>query len=325
VLKTYYLLLYFCLCGVSLQAQDVVVPTPKVVSDSMIKKGIVVVPKDSLKKAISDSIAHKINIVQKKDTLQKPTTDSTQLKKSSTVSRSDSVHKAATPPIQPKAITYSFALNGDFKSGNVRRELLGASFAFNFEHPRSDFGFFTNPRYTYGTLNGVKAEDELFLDLNTTVYYDTHSFYVLGFGAYERSNLRRINERYVGGFGMGIRVIGGPRRKDSKVKISITNALLYEKTDFDNKEDIIAVRNSTRFKIEAHMFKNAVKFTNSTFVQPSLLDNNLRWNALTSFSFHITKHLALVTSLINSYESFVVENAKNTDVTWTFGLSFGNN
>lgn len=321
--KTYYLFLYFCLYAACLHAQDVA-PSPKVTPDSTLKKGSVAVPKDSLKKAVSDSIVHKIDIVQKKDSSQKTTTDSTQLKKN-TISHSDSVHKVAVRPVPVKAITYSFALNGDFKSGNVRRELLGASFAFNFEHPRSDFGFFTNPRYTYGTLNGVKAEDELFLDLNTTVYYDTHSFYVLGFGAFERSNLRKINERYVGGFGMGIRVIGGPRRKDSKVKISITNALLYEKTDFENKEDVIAVRNSTRFKIEAHLFKNAVKFTNSTFVQPSLLDNNLRWNALTSFSFHITKHLALVTSLINSYESFVIENAKNTDVIWTFGLSFGNN
>lgn len=321
--KTYYLFLYLCLYAACLHAQEVT-PAPKVMSDSTLKKAIVAVPKDSLKKAASDSIVHKIDIAQKKDSSQKTTTDSTQLKKN-TISRSDSVRKVVVRPVPIKAITYSFALNGDFKSGNVRRELLGASFAFNFEHPRSDFGFFTNPRYTYGTLNGVKAEDELFLDLNTTVYYDTHSFYVLGFGAFERSNLRRINERYVGGFGMGIRVIGGPRRKDSKVKISITNALLYEKTDFENKEDVIAVRNSTRFKIEAHLFKNAVKFTNSTFVQPSLLDNNLRWNALTSFSFHITKHLALVTSLINSYESFVIENAKNTDVTWTFGLSFGNN
>ncbi len=323
MLKTYYLLLYFCLYAACLHAQDVS-PTPKVVSDSTLKKGSVAVPKDSLKKAVSDSIVHKIDVVQKKESSQKTTSDSTQIKKN-VISRSDSVRKVAVRSVPVKAITYSFALNGDFKSGNVRRELLGASFAFNFEHPRSDFGFFTNPRYTYGTLNGVKAEDELFLDLNTTVYYDTHSFYVLGFGAFERSNLRKINERYVGGFGMGIRVIGGPRRKDSKVKISITNALLYEKTDFENKEDVIAVRNSTRFKIEAHLFKNAVKFTNSTFVQPSLLDNNLRWNALTSFSFHITKHLALVTSLINSYESFVIENAKNTDVTWTFGLSFGNN
>jgi hypothetical protein len=144
---------------------------------------------------------------------------------------------------------YSVGLDGTASSGNVNRQLLNLKTSLHFESPKSIFGFFTTPKFQYGTNSDVLQEREIFLDLNSTLFYLKSNLYVLIFGAFEQSNLRKISSRYYVGTGLGWKIIGGNKKPKSNIKMSISNAIVRENTDFEIKEDKDVFRNSTRLKL----------------------------------------------------------------------------
>jgi hypothetical protein len=143
---------------------------------------------------------------------------------------------------------YSVGFDGTASSGNVNRQLFNFKTTLNFENPKSPFGFFANPRFQYGTNSDLLQEREIFIDLNSTMFYSRHNIYPLIFGAYEQSNLRKINVRYNVGVGIGWKILGGINSLKSKVKLSISNAIVREATDFETKQDVDIYRNSTRIR-----------------------------------------------------------------------------
>lgn len=223
-----------------------------------------------------------------------------------------------------KGWSYSLSLSGDYKTGNVQRGLFSINTFLNFESKKSAWGFYTSPRYMKGNVNRQKAENELFVDMNATIFYDSKDIYGLAFGIYETSNLRKINERLYYGVGIGLRIIGGIKHPEAKFKLAITNAILHENTDFQTKEDITTWRNSTRIKISTKLWKDKLELSNTTFLQPSLNQNNFRWNAISQLAIKLSNHLSFVVSEVNSYESVVVEGASNTDFSLTFGFRLSN-
>ena len=63
-------------------------------------------------------------------------------------------------------------------------------------------------------------------------------------------------------------------------------------------------------------------FQSVIFVQPSLNDNYYRWNSLSSFSYKVGKHLALLASFENTYENFNVVGIQNAQTNATIGLTY---
>ncbi len=239
----------------------------------------------------------------------------------------------ATNPVQqgstaqkPKEISnlaqFNLGLDVDFRQGNIDRRLLKARFSINYEPPRSIVGFSTNPRFAYGTFKRQLNERELFVDWNTTFFAYQRKLYYLAFGIFEKSNLRKINERLMGGVGFGYRIIGDKNHPSTRIKLAVTNAFVYEKTDFYTKSDVSVIRNSTRLKFSAEIIKGKLFFSNMTFFQPSLNKPNLRWNALSSLTIKASKRLGLNILVDNSYESLVPEGINNSDLVITFGLSY---
>ncbi len=217
---------------------------------------------------------------------------------------------------------YSIGLDGTASSGNVNRQLLNFKTTLNFENPKSIFGFFTAPKFQYGTNSNVLQEREVFLDLNSTLFYAQHDVYGLFFGAYEQSNLRKIATRYNVGIGIGWKILGGKKTPKSKLKLSVSNAIMHEVTDYEIKQDRDIYRNSTRFRLKYDIIPDKLFFQSVVFLQPSLNDNYYRWNSSSQFSYKVGKHLAILVSFENTYENFNVLGIQNSQTNTTFGLIY---
>jgi len=217
---------------------------------------------------------------------------------------------------------YSIGFDGTASSGNVNRQLLNFKTTLNFENTKSIFGFFTAPKFQYGTNSNLLQERELFIDLNSTLFYTQKDIYALIFGAYEQSNLRKISNRYNIGLGIGWKILGGLKTPKSKIKLSISNAIVREATDFETKEDRSVYRNSTRIKIRYDLISDKLFFQSVVFLQPSLNDNYYRWNSSSQFSYKVGKRVSILASFENTYENFNVVGIQNAQTNTTIGLVF---
>lgn len=250
--------------------------------------------------------------------------DSTRAARDSTETTPTAALPADTIPLGKLA--YSLSLEGDFRTGNLQRALYTIRGTAEYVPQRAWLGFYTSPRYSYGKTAGLLQEDELFLDLNATLFYARSDVYGLAFGVLEKSNLRQITTRRYGGAGVGWRITGGRANPQARVKITVTNALLYERTDFFEKpdqpsRDATVVRNSTRLRVAAAWLDGRLTLANTTFVQPALGRPNLRANAVSHALIQLTKRLSFSITLENSYESLVAESRSPTDTHLTFGLT----
>ncbi len=250
--------------------------------------------------------------------------DSTRTARDSSETTPTAALPADTIPLGKLA--YSLSLEGDFRTGNLQRALYTIRGTAEYVPQRAGLGFYTSPRYSYGKTAGLLQEDELFLDLNATLFYTQHDVYGLAFGVFETSNLRQITDRRYGGAGLGWRITGGRTSPKARVKITVTNALLFERTDFfetsgQPSRDVTVVRNSTRLRVAAAWLDGRLTLANTTFIQPALGHPNLRANAITQALIQLTKRLNFSLTLENSYESLVAEGRKSADTHLTFGLT----
>lgn len=234
-----------------------------------------------------------------------------------------SLVQVTRPPADTlKHFTYAVTLGGDYRSGNVQRSLYTINTSFDYLNSKSIIGFYSSPRYTYGRISGELQERELFVDFNTTLWYNQNDAYLMAFGVHEESNLRQIPARWYGGSGIGWRIFGGKKRPNTLIKLSMTNALVFEYTDFITMQDVRVIRNSTRIRIGTTL--NKMAFNSTLFVQPALNEANLRWSSLSTLAYALGKRLALSLTADHTYESVVLPGRKRTDFHWAIGLTFKN-
>jgi hypothetical protein len=105
---------------------------------------------------------------------------------------------------------------------------------------------------------------------------------------------------------------------------SVSNAIVYENTDFETKTDILVWRNSIRNKFRWEIIKDKLSISSTVFVQPALNQDNLRWNMANQLAYKISKTLSFTFNYEQLYESVVVPTAKNTDTNMTFGITWAN-
>ncbi|WP_353720570.1 DUF481 domain-containing protein [Dyadobacter sp. 676] len=225
---------------------------------------------------------------------------------------------AVKPPhLLIDTIRYRFIGDGNFTKGNVNRSLMVLRAELVFSGPVINIA--TNPRFTYGKQNGVLAERDSYADLFVDVFKKRRT-YVFGLGAVETSNLRRIDLRQMAGAGMGYRLL-----RKTNHDLTLTDAILYESTNFFEKATVTTVRNSFRVKGKHSFLSDKFRFNHLTFIQPALNDfSNTRWNTILTAELPLNKWVALRTSFENSYESVVEAGRKRNDSRITFGISVGN-
>ncbi|TLV04050.1 DUF481 domain-containing protein [Dyadobacter luticola] len=228
--------------------------------------------------------------------------------------KSDSVPK---PKVLIDTIRYRFYGDGNFTKGNVNRTLMVFRAELVFSGPVINIS--TNPRFTYGKQNGILAERDSYGDLFVDIFKKRRT-YVFGLGALETSNLRKIDLRQMAGAGIGYRLL-----KNKTNDLSLTNAILYESTNFQEIATVMTIRNSFRIKGKHSLLNDKIRFNHLTFIQPALNDiSNVRWNTIMSVELPLNKWITLRTSFENSFESVVEATRKRNDSRITFGISVGN-
>jgi hypothetical protein len=224
---------------------------------------------------------------------------------------------APRPRVLIDTIRYRLIGDGNFTRGNVNRSLLVLRAELLFSGPVINIA--TNPRFTYGKQNGVLAERDSYTDIFVDVFKKRKT-YVFGLGALETSNLRKIDLRVMAGAGVGYRLL-----KTQNHDLSLTDAILYESTDFRELPTVTTLRNSFRIKGKHSFAKDRVRFNHITFLQPALNDfTNNRWNTILSLELPINSWVSIRTSFENSFESVVEAGRKQNDSRITFGVSVGN-
>lgn len=210
-------------------------------------------------------------------------------------------------------LKYSVWANGNFSLGNVHRMLF--DFGAKVDWKTSPWLKMTaGVTFAYGEQQRQVAEREPFGDLHATFNYSKR-FYYIAFGSIDASNLRKYDLRWLAAGGVGYKIVEKPGKY-----MSITNALLYESTDFTTREDLSTLRNSTRLFAEFDLFKKRLSLTLAYFAQPSLLEANLRTNGLFTLGVPITKGLKATFNMRHSYESQVALSRANHDWNWTVGV-----
>ncbi|KAA0993695.1 DUF481 domain-containing protein [Dyadobacter aurulentus] len=214
-------------------------------------------------------------------------------------------------------VRYRFIGDGNFTRGNVNRSLMVLRAELIFSGPLINIA--SNPRFTYGKQNGVLAERDSYVDVFVDVFKKSRT-YAFGLGVLENSNLRRIVLRQMAGAGVGYRLL-----KTKTNDLSLTNAILYESTNFEEINTVTTIRNSFRVKGKHSLIQDKIRFNHITFIQPALNDiSNLRWNTILSVELPLNKWVTLRTSFENSFESVVEATRKRNDSRITFGISVGN-
>lgn len=214
-------------------------------------------------------------------------------------------------------VRYRFIGDGNFTRGNVNRSLMVLRAELIFSGPLINIA--SNPRFTYGKQSGILAERDSYVDLFVDIFKKSRT-YVFGLGVLENSNLRRIDLREMAGAGVGYRLL-----KTKTNDLSLTNAILYESTNFIERNTVTTIRNSFRVKGKHSLIQDKIRFNHITFIQPALNDiSNLRWNTIMSVELPLNKWVTLRTSFENSFESVVEASRKRNDSRITFGVSVGN-
>jgi hypothetical protein len=248
---------------------------------------------------------------------QQPKTDSLRQQADSvTLARADSLPKRS-PFFSWDSLHYRFIGDGNFARGNVNRSLMVLRAEVIYNGPVVSLA--TNPRFSYGKQNGVLAERDTYVDLFIDIYKNRR-VYGFGLGTVERSNLRKIDLRQLAGGGVGLRLV----RTDHNLLV-LTDAFIYESTDFVERPTVAILRNSLRLKGKHSFFSDKVRFTHITFWQPSLSDiSNIRWNTVLSLELPLSSWVTIRSSFENSFESVVEATRKQNDSRLTIGISIGN-
>lgn len=218
----------------------------------------------------------------------------------------------------PAKFRYRIAADGTYTSGNVNRALIQFSSTLDFNNSKI-IKFSSSPSYIYGQQNKVLAEKELFVDFRTSILHE-RKFYYLAFTSFEKSNLRKINDRFIGAAGVGLKIV-----QKANAYLSATNVFLYEKTDFVVNEkfpDRNLWRNSTRIFGEYTFHDSKLSLSHTLFLQPSITEKNFRWNGNLILKYQLSKHISFRSTVENSYESIVVPGRQNNDFRWTFGIAY---
>lgn len=217
---------------------------------------------------------------------------------------------------------YTIGLDGTISSGNVNRQLLNIRFMLNYENPNTIWGVFSSPKFQYGKNASILQEREIFLDINNSFFYSQSDIYGLIFGSFEESNLRKIQARTNLGIGIGWKILGGKKHPNALLKLNISNAILRETTDFVESTDLHLYRNSTRIRISWQLIPEKCTFQHTTFIQPSLSDNNIRWNSLSQLTYKIGKHLAINGTFDNTFENTNQAGVQSAQSNATIGFTY---
>jgi hypothetical protein len=218
-------------------------------------------------------------------------------------------------------IKYFLSATGLAQTGNVERILLPTQSSIAFSKNKIELKQTQN--YSYGTIGTpagkTKVEDELLVRTEFAVFQKKR-LYPYTWGLYEKSNIRNITQRWLGGVGIGLNIINTKQHT-----LSFRNGIASEQTLFKVKEDNNVIRYSARIAGTHWLFNRKISIIHETFIQPAInKSEDLRFRTLWRINVPIWKHIALTTLIDNGYESVVDFGKKKNNFFISYGLNIAN-
>ncbi|MBO2008126.1 DUF481 domain-containing protein [Hymenobacter negativus] len=218
-----------------------------------------------------------------------------------------------------RGVRYTASLTGLYTTGTVNRVFLStshtANFAFQGGRWRLPLGF----NFSYGRQNGLLNEREA--ALLATPSYQRGRWKGYGLANAERSNLRAINYRVVGGLGAGYQLYGDTLKNE----ISLSYFLLYEETQYLTELHRQVLRHSARLK--THFTTGPVVLDALVYYQPAVQapTTDYRVNGNAAATMRLSRRLALTITYTYSLESINVAGRSpvNTNLSAGFTYSTG--
>jgi hypothetical protein len=218
-----------------------------------------------------------------------------------------------------RGIRYTASLTGLYTTGTVERVFFStshtANFAFKGGRWRLPLGF----NFSYGRQNGLLNERET--ALLATPSYQRGRWKGYGLANAERSNLRAIDYRVVGGLGVGYRLYADTLKNE----ISLSYFLLREETQYLTELHRQVWRHSARLK--THFTAGPVLLDALVYYQPSVQapTTDYRVNGNAAATMRLSRQLALTITYNYSLESINVAGRRpiNTNLSAGFTYSTG--
>lgn len=218
-------------------------------------------------------------------------------------------------------IRYFVSATGLIQSGNVERVLLPTISNITFSKNKFEVRQTFNYSYgTIGTFNGkIKLEDELLARTELAIFQKKR-FYPYSWGLYEKSNIRNITERWLGGVGLGFNILNTKQHM-----LSFRNGIAYEKTIFSVRESNDVLRYSARVAGSHWLFARKMNISHETYIQPAInKSDDFRFRTVWRINVPIWKHISLTTLIDKGYESVVDFGKKKNNFFMSYGLSITN-
>ncbi|MBC7390629.1 MAG: DUF481 domain-containing protein [Opitutaceae bacterium] len=148
------------------------------------------------------------------------------------------------------------------------------------------------------------------IDFN--LFKTINNFYYWGLGSFDKSYSLKIDNRVQAGLGIGYSVLN-----NANITVTLSDGVLYEKSDLYDLEAYEILRNSFRLKFR-FVYKNMIVLDGTDFYQNSLANSqDYIVKSISNLSFKINKLLSLTSSV--TYNKLSLTQKENLLI--TFGLS----
>ena len=148
------------------------------------------------------------------------------------------------------------------------------------------------------------------IDFN--LFKTINNFYYWGLGSFDKSYLLKIDNRIQAGLGIGYSILN-----NADINVTLSDGILYEKSDLYDLEAYEILRNSFRLKYR-FVYKNMIVLDGTDFLQNSLSkSDDYIVKLISNLSFKLNKLLSLTSSA--TYNKLNLTQKENLLI--TFGLS----
>lgn len=209
-------------------------------------------------------------------------------------------------------------LDMSFQSGNLQSSSIVGQFSPSLESSNVTISSFV--QYMYSRYDQTVYQNDVLSELSADIWYKRRFFPNVS-GRFEATTLRAIKDRIGIGPGIAWRAFKTP-----KTDLVVLNSVYYYRTTFSLAREL---------SFEKFLYVLTLKGTYATLGDKLNISHDLQYipwvrqektnhilRAILSFALPITEQFAVNIDVDYIYESLVVRNRKNSNLTTAFGIAY---
>lgn len=218
----------------------------------------------------------------------------------------------------PWQFSGDLGLDISFQSGNLQSSTIVGQFSPSLENSNTQLTSFV--QYMYSSYNKTVFQNDIFAELSGDLWYKRRFFPNVS-GRFESTTLRAIKSRISIGPGIAWRVVKTP-----KSDLALINSVLYHQTNFSLTRELsferwlyaLTLRGNYQTLGDKVSFSHDIQYT--PWQRQEKTNHILR--AIFSVGLPITEQFAINIDADYLYESLVVRNRNNSNLTLAFGIAY---